>query len=174
MKYGSALTMSVEENIIADRYFTGKYCKGIRLDRKAIRKDVDALIREFKVDCPTRDALAGMLSGGNIQKMIVAREFSSNSKVIVANQPTRGIDVGSTEFIRNQLIRLAREKGVAVLLISADLTEVLEVSDSIVVMSGGQITAYFEDASDVTEMELGEYMLGIKRMTNEQIGRALG
>lgn len=174
MKYGSALTMSVEENIIADRYFTGRYSKGIRLDRKAIRSDVDELIRQFKVDCPARDALAGMLSGGNIQKMIVAREFTSNSKVIVANQPTRGIDVGSTEFIRNQLIRLARGKGVAVLLISADLTEVLEVSDSIIVMSGGRITAYFEDASAVNEMELGEYMLGIKRMTDEQIGRALG
>lgn len=172
MTYGCAPMMSVEENIIADRYYMGGYSKGIRLNCKAIRKSVEQMIQEFKVDCPTRDALAGTLSGGNIQKMIVAREFTSNAKLIVANQPTRGIDVGSTEFIRNQLVRLAREKGVAVLLISADLTEVLEVSDSIIVMSGGEITAYFEDAGAVDEMQLGNYMLGVKRMEKEEIGRA--
>ena len=173
MTYGCAPMLTVEENIIADRYFTGAYSKGIRLDRAAIRRDVDRLIREFKVDCPARDALAGMLSGGNIQKAIVAREFTSNAKVIVANQPTRGIDVGSTEFIRNQLVKLAREKEVAVLLISADLTEVLGVSDSIIVMSGGEITAYFENAGAVDEMELGNYILGVKRMSKEEIGRAV-
>ena len=111
-----------------------------------------------------------MLSGGNIQKVVVAREFSDASNLIIANQPTRGIDIGATEMIRKELIRLSRE-GRAVLLISADLNEVLELSDSLIVMYDGKIAAYFEDASTVDEYELGKYMLGIKKQevnVNEQ------
>ncbi|MEG1304920.1 MAG: ABC transporter ATP-binding protein, partial [Oscillospiraceae bacterium] len=86
------------------------------------------------------------------------------------NQPTRGIDVGATEFIRNKLVDL-RDEGAAVLLITSDLNEVLEVSDSIIVMCNGEISAYIEDSSKLEEYELGEYMLGIKKMTAEEIGR---
>lgn len=173
MTYGCAPNMSVRDNIIADRYFTGKYSKGIRLDIKAIQKDTNALIKQFDVACPSPDSMAGMLSGGNIQKIIAAREFSSDSKIIIANQPTRGIDVGSSEFIHSQLIKMTREKGASVLLISADLNELIKLSDSIIVMYNGEITAYFEDASKVTDVELGEYMLGVKKMSTEEIGRAL-
>ena len=111
-----------------------------------------------------------MLSGGNMQKVVVAREFSGETRLIVANQPTRGIDVGATEFIRRKLVEL-RDNGAAVLLITADLNEALELSDSLVVMCGGEIVAYFEDASQVTDFILGEYMLGLKRMSDEEIGR---
>nr|WP_244262707.1 hypothetical protein [Thermoanaerobacter siderophilus] len=113
-----------------------------------------------------------MLSGGNIQKVVVAREFSSNPKLLIANQPTRGIDVGATEFIHKRIVEL-RDKGVAILLISADLNEVMELSDSLIVMFGGEIVAYFEDASKVTEEELGAYMLGLKKQSLEEIRRVL-
>ena len=111
-----------------------------------------------------------MLSGGNIQKVVVARDFSSSPKLIIANQPTRGIDVGASEFIRNKLVEL-RDEGMAVLLISADLNEILEVSDSIIVMNNGEIVAYLPDNKAVTENELGEYMLGVKKMPEEEVRR---
>lgn len=173
MTYGCASNMSVKDNIIADRYFTGKYSKGIRLNMKAIQKDTKDLVKQFNVACPSMESMAGMLSGGNIQKIIAAREFSSHSKIIIANQPTRGIDVGSTEFIHAQIIKMTRERGASVLLISADLNELIKLSDSLLVMYNGEISAYFEDVSAVTDVELGEYMLGVKKMSAEEIGRAL-
>ena len=87
---------------------------------------------------------------------------------MIANQPTRGIDVGASEFIRKQLVAL-RDAGAGILLISADLNEVMEVSDSLIVMSEGRIAAYFPDARTVTEDELGEYMLGIKKMSADEL-----
>ena len=173
MTYGCAPTMSVTDNIIADRYYSGKYSHGIRLDVKAIRRDVEELVKTFDVVCPDIASMSGMLSGGNIQKMIAAREFTSGARVIVANQPTRGIDVGSSEFIHQQLVRLAREQDAAVLLVSADLTELLQLSDSLIVMFGGEITAYFPDTREVNDLMLGEYMLGVRKMTAEEIQEAL-
>lgn len=173
MTYGCAPTMSVTDNIIADRYYSGQYSRGIRLNVKAIRRDVEDLVKTFDVVCPSSSSMAGMLSGGNIQKMIAAREFTSDARVIVANQPTRGIDVGSSEFIHRQLVRLSREQDAAVLLVSADLTELLQLSDSLIVMFGGEITAYFPDSSQVTDLMLGEYMLGVRRMSAEEIQEAL-
>jgi simple sugar transport system ATP-binding protein len=169
MIYGCASKMSIMDNMIVDRYYKPKYSNGIFLNKKNMELDVHELITRFSISCPSSDSAAAMLSGGNVQKMIVAREFSSGANVVIANQPTRGIDVGSTEFIRNQLIKMAREKGVSVLLISADLNEILEISDSIMVLYGGGITAFFKDASPVTEYQLGEYMLGVKKMPDEEL-----
>ena len=87
-----------------------------------------------------------------------------------ALQPTRGIDVGATEFVRNKIVEL-RDAGTAVLLISADLNEILELSDSLIVMHNGEVAAYLPDSSQVTETELGEYMLGIRRQGDEEIRR---
>ena len=117
-------------------------------------------------------ALLQMLSGGNIQKVVVAREFSNDPKLIIADQPTRGIDVGATEFIRKKLVDLSRE-GVAVLLVSADLNEVMELSDSLIVMYGGRVAAYFEDTSELSDEIMGEYMLGLKQQAPEEIGRVI-
>ena len=111
-----------------------------------------------------------MLSGGNIQKVVVAREFSNNPDLIIADQPTRGIDVGATEFIRRKLVELSRS-GIGVLLVSADLNEVMELSDSLIIMYGGQIVAYFEDTSELSDEEMGTYMLGLKRQSDEEIRR---
>lgn len=171
MTYGSVGDASIEENIISERYYKKDFNRHGLLDFKKIRESVNRLIQDYSIKCDNKDALVKTLSGGNIQKVVVAREFSSEPKVIIANQPTRGIDVGASEFIRRKLVSL-RDQGVGVLLISADLTEVIEASDSIVVMNNGEIVAYFEDASKVDETMLGEFMLGLKRQTAKEIGGA--
>ena len=138
------------------------------LNQKAINENTDALIKEYTVKCDNREQPIRMLSGGNMQKVVTAREFATGASLIVANQPTRGIDIGASDFIRRRLVDL-RTAGAGVLLISADLNEVLEVSDSLIVMHNGRIAAYFPDASKVTEEELGEYMLGVKTMSPEEV-----
>ena len=103
-----------------------------------------------------------MLSGGNIQKVIVAREFSTSPDIIIANQPTRGIDVGAAEFIRQRLLEF-RDAGCAIILVSADLTEIFSLSDRLAVMYKGRFAGFFTDVDKVTEEELGQHMLGIKK-----------
>ncbi len=169
MTYGAVADASIMENIISDRFQKRESNKTLLLDHRRLAEMCNQLIRDYLIKCDDYTQPVGMLSGGNIQKVVAAREFSSDPKLIVANQPTRGIDVGASEFIRKKLVEL-RDNGVAVLLISADLNEILEVSDSIIVMSGGRIVAYMPDAKDMTEEELGEYMLGIRTMDPEAIG----
>jgi simple sugar transport system ATP-binding protein len=170
MLYGIAETGSIEENLISDRCGEKRLNKGPLFDMKAIHEESDRLIRDYTVLCKSRNQQVKMLSGGNIQKVVVAREFSGDPKLIIADQPTRGIDVGATEFIRKKLVELSR-KGVAVLLVSADLNEVMELSDSLIVMYGGRIAAYFEDTADLNDEIMGEYMLGLKQQEPEQIRR---
>jgi general nucleoside transport system ATP-binding protein len=98
----------------------------------------------------------------------VAREFTSDPELLIASQPTRGIDIGATEFVRDQLVR-QRTEGTAVLLVSADLSEVMSLSDRMIAMYEGQVTGVFPDASKVSEEELGLYMLGIKHQTPEEM-----
>lgn len=169
MTYGSVSDAAISENIISDRFYKKDFNSHGLLKQSKINSEVDGLIKEYLIKCDGRDALIKTLSGGNIQKVVVAREFSSSPDLIIANQPTRGIDVGASEFIRKRLIEM-RDSGTAILLISADLTEVIEVSDSVIVMNSGEIVAYFPDAKKVDENILGEYMLGIKKQTSEEIG----
>ncbi len=171
MTYGCAANLPIRENIMSDRIHTKKYKKfGLFTDNKKIDKEIHELIEEFEISCDDPNQPVRMLSGGNIQKVIVAREFTSGAKLILANQPTRGIDIGTTEMIRKTLVRKSREDGVATLLVSSDLNEILEVSDRLLVMKDGKIVAHFPDASKVTEDLLGEYMLGVKKMTPEEMG----
>ena len=132
------------------------------LKQKEIEKRSDSLIKEFLVKCKSRKQNVGMLSGGNIQKVIVAREFSTAPDIIIANQPTRGIDVGAAAFIRQRLLDF-RDAGCAVILVSADLTEVFSLSDRLAVMYKGKFAGFFTDVGSVTEEELGQHMLGIKQ-----------
>ena len=110
------------------------------------------------------------LSGGQQQRVAIARALVKRPRVLLLDEPTRGIDVGATEFIRKKLVELSRS-GIAVLLISADLAEVMELSDSLIVMHGGKIAAYFEDTSTLTDDVMGEYMLGLKTQSEEEIRR---
>ncbi|MDD7446806.1 MAG: ABC transporter ATP-binding protein [Clostridiales bacterium] len=170
MLYGIASNATIEENIVSDRVGKKRFNRGLLFNMKALHKETDRLVKEFRVLCSSRNQKVGMLSGGNIQKVVVAREFSSDPVLIIADQPTRGIDVGATEFIRNELVRLSRA-GAAVLLVSADLNEVMELSDSLIVFHNGRIAAYFEDTGVLTDEIMGEYMLGLKKQDDAQIGR---
>ena len=170
MLYGIAGTASIEENLISDRCSAKRLNHGPLFNMKAIHDETDQLIQDYTVLCKSRKQQVGMLSGGNIQKVVVAREFSGNPVLILADQPTRGIDVGATEFIRKKLVELSRS-GIAVLLISADLAEVMELSDSLIVMHGGRIAAYFDDTSTLTDDMMGEYMLGLKAQSADEIRR---
>ena len=112
-----------------------------------------------------------MLSGGNIQKVVVARELSMPRDLIVIDQPSRGIDIGATKFIHEKIFEL-RDRDAAILISSADLAEIMELSDSLIVMYEGEIAAYFKSLQGITEETLGEYMLGIKKQTPEEIKEA--
>ena len=168
MTYGVVANGTILENFISDRYYKADYNKGLLMNYPKIQEESEVLIEDYGVKCDDYDQPVRMLSGGNIQKVVAAREFSTNPKFIIANQPTRGIDVGASEFIRKKLVEL-RDQGSAIMLISADLGEVMEVSDSLIVMSGGEIVAYIEDAKTITEEELGEYMLGLKKQDDSEI-----
>lgn len=170
MLYGIAGSGTIEENLISDRCAQKRLNRGPLFDMKAIHSECDRLIEDYAVLCRSGAQQVRMLSGGNIQKVVVAREFSNGPRLIIADQPTRGIDVGATEFIRNELVRLSRA-GAAVLLVSADLNEVMELSDSLIVFHNGRISAYFEDTGVLTDEIMGEYMLGLKKQDDAQIGR---
>ena len=157
MTSGCAGNLSIMENIFSNQYKDKKFSGRFLLKRKAMEQRSDELIKEYMVKCKSRKQNVGMLSGGNIQKVIVAREFS----IIIANQPTRGIDVGAAAFIRKRLLEF-RDAGCAVILISADLTEIFSLSDRLAVMYKGKFAGFFTDVENVTEDELGQHMLGIK------------
>lgn len=169
---GVAVKASIDENLIVDRYFRKPYKKGVLLDYKLVEKKSDKLIEKFGILTPNGKLPVSSLSGGNMQKVIVAREFSSDPYVLIASQPTRGIDVGATEFVREQLVAL-RTAGCAVLVVSADLSEVMSLSDRIVTLYEGKITGVFPNAAEVSEEELGLYMLGIKHQTYEEMEKVL-
>ena len=126
------------------------------MDDRAIEKWAQERIEEFDVRTPSSKVSASTLSGGNQQKLIVAREFSRDVKVMILDQPTRGIDVGSIEFIHKQTIR-KRDAGTGILLVSAELDEILEISDRIAVMYRGQIVA-FVDGRTANKEEIGLLM----------------
>ena len=119
------------------------------------------MVEKFDIRTPSPFNTAGSLSGGNKQKVVVARELSEELPVLVAAQPTRGVDVGSIEFIHNQLIS-ARDKGAAVLLVSAELDEILSLSDRIAVMSGGKIVTIV-DSKGADRNYIGRLMAGLDK-----------
>ncbi|KLO22283.1 heme ABC transporter ATP-binding protein [Marinitoga sp. 1197] len=169
MIYGVSKEDTIEENLISDRFEKEPFSKKGVLRYNKITEFARKMIDEFDIRTDGPKTAVKMLSGGNIQKVVVAREFTSNSKIIVADQPTRGIDIAAADFIRRRLVK-ERDNNVAVLLISSDLTELLEVSDRILVIYHGEFVAHFEDISQINENILGEYMLGIKKMSKEEMG----
>ncbi len=162
MTRGVAENMDITSNLISE-VLTGKaYIKRGFLEKKRIQDLTTSLINEFRIVCKSGLQKIKMLSGGNIQKVVVAREVFQSPKVIVANQPTRGVDIGAAQFIREKLVEL-RDKGSGILLVTADLNEVFELADRVIVLYKGEIAAVFEDTAKLTEEELGFYMLGVKK-----------
>lgn len=169
MSEGCASNLNILENMFSHQYTEEAYSGKMLLKSKSIQARTGELIKEYLVKCKSYKQHVGMLSGGNIQKVIVAREFSTNPEIIIANQPTRGIDVGAIEFIRKRLLEY-RDAGCAIILVSADLNEVLSLSDRLAVMYKGKFSGVFTDVDAVTEDELGQYMLGLKK--DEKLGGA--
>lgn len=134
---------------------------GLQRDDRAIRQNAERLIAEFDIRTPSPETSAGSLSGGNQQKMVVAREFSRQPRLLIASQPTRGIDVGSIEFIHQRIVE-QRDNGAAVLLVSAELDEIMALSDRIAVMYKGQIIETLP-AKEATREQLGLLMAGVRR-----------
>jgi len=159
-KHGLILQFPVDLNLILETYYHRPFSNGWWIDLESIRKNAEQLIKEFDVRTPSVQTLLSSLSGGNQQKVIVAREMSRPIRLLIINQPTRGLDVGSIEFIHKRIIE-ARDKGVAVLLISAELDEILSLSDRIGVMYSGRIVKELPSAQ-ATRETLGYYMAGLQ------------
>jgi simple sugar transport system ATP-binding protein len=155
-RYGLVLAYPIEDNLILTDYYHAPFARYGIIDEKAIAQRASELIPEYDIRTPNGTVPASTLSGGNQQKVIVAREFSRDLKLLIADQPTRGIDVGSIEFIHKQIVA-KRDAGTAVLLVSAELDEVLELSDRIGVMFRGKLVAIL-DAASVEKEEVGLIM----------------
>ena len=154
---GLVATASIAENLRLADFDRPPFCRWGVVNGREVRRSASALITQFDVRARGPDQLAGTLSGGNQQKLVIAREVSRPTPVLVAAQPTRGLDVGATGFIHNQLARL-RSEGRTVVLISADLDEILELSDRIVVMYEGRIVG---ESHDHDREEIGRMMAGV-------------
>ena len=139
-RFGLVLSFSLEDNLVLTQYDEAPYSRGIVRSDSAIRAWATKAIGEYDIRTPSETVTAGTLSGGNQQKAVVAREFSRELSALVLDQPTRGLDVGSIEFIHRQVI-MKRDTGAAVLLVSAELDEVLELSDRVAIMYRGEIVA---------------------------------
>ncbi|HJC48928.1 MAG TPA: ABC transporter ATP-binding protein [Candidatus Lachnoclostridium pullistercoris] len=170
MTYGCAQDMSIYDNLSSIYLDSPKFTKGVFINQKVLDQYVKDCIEEFEIACDSEKSPVRMLSGGNIQKVIVAREFTSGANIIIANQPTRGIDVGTASLIHRLLQKYTREKGFAVLLISSDLNEVMNLSDRLLIMRDGKVAAQFTDMKMVNDELMGEYMLGIRKMSEEERG----
>lgn len=164
-KRGLVLDFSVAENMVLETYYRPPFGKRLRMNYRAVLAYAKRLIEKFDVRTPGEKALARTLSGGNQQKVVVAREIERNPDVMIAAQPTRGLDVGAIEFVHKMLIE-QRDRGRAVLLVSLELDEVMSVSDRIGVMYEGRIVAEM-DAKDATEEKLGLLMAGIVQERDE-------
>jgi len=155
---GLAASASVEHNLVLKSYRRPPNSKGPLLQHKAIRRNSEALIERFGIKTPGPEASTRLLSGGNVQKVLLARELSGDPKVLVAASPTRGLDVGAIESVRT-LLAEAADRGVGVLLLSEDLDEILSLSDRIAVIYEGRILAVV-DRADADIEELGLLMGG--------------
>lgn len=162
-RFGLVLSFSLEDNLVLTQYDEPPYAKGIWRNEGAIRAWAVRAVEQYDIRATSATATAGTLSGGNQQKTVVAREFSRELTALVLDQPTRGLDVGSIEFIHRQVVA-KRDAGAAILLVSAELDEVLELSDRVAVMYRGEIVALVDGPTAERE-EIGLFMAAGRRAT---------
>jgi ABC-type uncharacterized transport system ATPase subunit len=169
---GLATGATVAENLVSTKLTDKRFVRGGLLDLKAIRDNAVKLIAEHSIRVGGPGYAVSTLSGGNMQKVVVARELSEQPQLLLVNQPTRGVDLGATQFIW-RTITDARDAGAAVLLSSADLSELLALSDRLLVLYRGRLVAAFLNTPDLTPETLGTYMLGLSTQTAEDMKPAL-
>lgn len=157
--YGMVDAYSVADNLVLGSYYQRPFSTGLTMDQQAIAQHAEELVQRFDVRTPSVRTLGASLSGGNQQKMVVAREFSRPIRLLIAAQPTRGIDVGSIEFIHSQIVA-KRDEGVAVLLVSYELDEIMALSDRIAVMFHGRISAVLP-RNQANRAAIGLLMAGV-------------
>jgi len=155
---GSVGGFSIAENLVLNTYYRPPFSHGPQLDRDAIRENAERLVKDYDVRTPSIFNQIANLSGGNQQKVIVAREFSRPNKLLVAAQPTRGLDVGSIEYIHKRIVQ-QRDEGAAVLIVSTELDEIFALADRIAVMYQGRIVDIL-DPEEATPQQLGLLMGG--------------
>ena len=161
LKTGTSKICTISENLILNKYFLAPFSKRGIFNHKQIKQYSRMLCEKFLVKTPDPSYELKTLSGGNMQKVVFAREFDTNPNLMIAAQPTRGVDIGAIEYIHGQIAKL-RDAGKGILLISAELDEVMALSDRILVMYEGEIVAEF-NRGEADEYEIGEFMLGAKR-----------
>jgi simple sugar transport system ATP-binding protein len=155
---GSIADMSVTENVVAERYRSARFHRRGVMDWAAARAFAEELIRDYDVKCPSPETRIRLLSGGNMQKLILGRALAEEPLVILANQPTRGLDVGAVAYVHARLLE-ARARGAAILLISEDLDEILALSDEVRVIHRGHVSAPSARGTRSVR-EIGELMAG--------------
>ena len=159
-KHGLVLGYPIDENLMLQTYYRQPFSRRTFIQPKAVRENARKLVEEYDVRTPSISTHAGSLSGGNQQKVIVARELSREIRLLIANQPTRGLDVGSIEYIHSRIVE-KRDEGVGVLLVSSELDEILGLSDRIAVIYAGEILAVMP-AAEATKERLGLLMAGVR------------
>jgi general nucleoside transport system ATP-binding protein len=160
-KNGIVSSFPIKDNMVLQTYYVQPFSQGILANEKAKEANAQALVKQYDVRTPSIYVNISTLSGGNQQKAIIAREFSRPTDFLIAAQPTRGLDVGSIEYIHKQIVGM-RDKGSAVLLVSTELDEIFGLADRIAVMYAGQVIDILEIA-DATRESVGLLMAGVKR-----------
>ena len=157
-RQGLVTGMTITENLVLTRYHDSEFCSGFKMKWSKAKEKAKELVQSYDIRTSDPDQLASTLSGGNQQKVIVARELSRDIRLVLAAQPTRGIDVGSIEYIHEQIVK-ERDSGTAILIVSTELDEVMALSDRILVMYRGKVVADL-DPKKASHMDVGLYMAG--------------
>ena len=160
LRDGLVRGFTVAENYVLDAYHREPYSSGIRFHREAVAAAATQAVADFDIRTPSISTDVGSLSGGNQQKVIVAREFGRHVKLVIASQPTRGLDVGSIEYIHRRIVE-QRDAGVAILIVSTELDEVLALGDRVAVMYDGELVGILP-AAEATREKVGLLMGGVR------------
>ena len=156
---GDSKTTSIHDNIIMGAHKRAQWSSKYFMNKKKLSEMVDNLIKEYNIVCSSPTAAIMNLSGGNVQKCIFARELNLAKKLIIAEEPTRGVDIGAIEFIHSQLIKKSSE-GYGVILVSTDLDEIISLSTKIIVMFDGRIVGQINPDAEGLESKIGLMMAG--------------
>jgi simple sugar transport system ATP-binding protein len=163
IKEGLVMDFTIAENMILGREWNKPFRKGAQLNNKEIRSFAEEGMESYEIAAPSIEHITGNLSGGNLQKVVLAREIGSNPSVLLANQPTRGLDVGVIEYVHEQFLEL-RSQGVGIWLFSEDLDEILTLTDRIAVIYQGEILGLF-DAEEADIEKIGLLMAGVREVS---------